>query len=183
MESPQSGEVVDAVAKEVTAPPVVPETEDVEARLPAKNTRDFRVEFLQAEQRKLMKGSTNVGAYVVAASFYQKSVAELPLRKKKRKPSQEEMPWIIDLTLVDDPNNEVQDFLTSIKEGDEEFRVRVSGLDAAGNPLEAFILKEVTVIQYPNRFDFSIEVDQDRLLQVRLQASDCIRKSKATTEG
>lgn len=154
------------------------EADEDELALPVKRRQDFLVEFRMQGKKKALPGAEAVGTYVRGLSFHQRPVTDAPVRRKKKRPVQDNQPWILSMELFDDEDNVVQDFLDQQKTNDEPFKIRVVVFDRElRRRLEAFVFGNVRVISYPTSYDFHAEHPDARTLNVRFEAETMVRKS------
>lgn len=145
--------------------------------VPCKRCNDFYVDFLEVEKRKHI-GPDNIGDTIKSIDFGQMDVTLAPVRKKKRRPSQEDMPWLATIIFYDDPANQAIEFIELLKErGQEPLRIRVQSMDKNGKALETFVLKGAVPTRFPQGYSFNLEKDTPRLLVVTFTFDEMRRKS------
>lgn len=136
----------------------------------------FYVEFLHAE-KKAHVGVDNIGDWVKTISWGQQDVSLVPVKKKKRRPSQEEMPWNVLVTFYDDPANNAVEFVDALRELDEPIRIRVRSVNEVGQTTETFVLKNATLTKVDKDRHFDITDNRERLITLRFEFDEEKRKS------
>lgn len=150
--------------------------DDPGSLIPCKKNSDFYVEFLENDKRKHI-GLDNIGDWVKSIDFGQQDVALAPVKKKKKRPSQEDMPWTAKIVFFDDPANCVADFIDLLKTYADPFRIRVQSINEHGASTEAFVMKSATLTSYPRRFSFNLADTGPRLLTLEFACEAIRRKS------
>ncbi len=146
------------------------------APLHCKLRDQFYVDFLKAD-KKAHVGEDNIGDCVKSIYWGQQDVAQAPVRKKKKRPSQEEMPWDAVVVFYDDPNNNAINFVEALEEQDEPIRIRVRSVNDLGQTTETYVLKNavLTKVEKPRIFD--ITDSQERLITLHFTFDEERRKS------
>lgn len=136
----------------------------------------FYVEFLQAT-KKVHVGLDNIGDWVKQIYWNQQDVSQAPVRKKKKRPSQEEMPWHAVVSFYDDPSNNAINFVDALQELDEPIRIRVRSVNNLGQTVETFVLKNAVLDKVEKPRFFDITDNQERLITLYFTFDEERRKS------
>jgi len=144
--------------------------------IPSKKTQDFYVEFLELDKKRHI-GADNIGDWVKSVYFGQLDVALAEVKKKKKRPTQDEMPWTAKVVFFDDPANNAADFIEVLKAQEEPVRLRIHSVNEQGKYIETFILKPAVLTSFPRSYRFDITDDAPRVLELEFSAEEMRRKS------
>jgi hypothetical protein len=137
---------------------------------------DFYVEFFETEKKARVKGSEIASSLLYTASVdpILPKVKVKPGRKKKNQEetSAEPEAWRVVIVFHDDTSNEAKLFVQSLSERDSAFKIRIVQTNPAGDPVEAFLLKDCQVmpeVQHMLWFDTSLNDTRGVRLCVRAE--------------
>lgn len=148
-----------------------------------KRQGDFYVQFLESEKKLRIKGSEAASALLTYIDFHAvyPEVKSKPGRKKKNAVQERGEPesWIVTINFHDDVDNEAQQFVMSLVERDDPFKIRIVQTDRAGEAVEAVLLKGCQVTQdspRPMSRHFSTDNEDLRHVQVFVRAESVSHK-------
>jgi hypothetical protein len=144
--------------------------------IPSKKAQDFYVEFVEFDKKKHI-GADNIGDWVKSVHFGQLDVSLAEVKKKKKRPTQDEMPWTVKVVFFDDPANNAADFIEVLKAQEEPIRLRIHSVNEQGKYIETFILKPAVLTHFPRSYRFDITDGAPRVLELEFRADEMRRKS------
>jgi hypothetical protein len=146
-----------------------------------KRHSDFYVEFFETEKKARVKGSEIASSLVCTASVEAiiPQAKVKPGRKKKNQDAVAGEPeaWRVVVAFHDDTSNEAKLFVQSLSERDSAFKIRIVQTNQAGDPVEAYLLKDCQVVpEAQHMLWFDIAATEARGVRLCVRAESMIHK-------